>query len=126
MGQMVEGNTKSFLNGGTAIARGIRVKLSSGKLTAAGIGDRELGVMTARCEADEHGSVYLRTAAGTVQMVASKSITSGAAVYTAANGKVSDAQGTGAFAVGQALEAASGDGSIIEVLRYVGDETAGS
>lgn len=126
MGQMVEGNTKSFLNGGTAIGRGLRVVLSSGVLAVAGIDDRELGVTTARIEANEHGSVYLRTAAGTVQMVASKAITLGATVYTAAAGKVSDAQGEDAVAVGQALEAASGDGAIIEVLRFVGDETLGT
>jgi len=125
MGGMIEGNTKSILNGAGAIARAIRVKITSGVLAVAGIGDREIGVMTARVEIADHGSVYLRTAAGTVQMVASKSIAVGAPVYTAASGKVSDAQGVGAFAIGEALEAASGDGAIIEVLRYVGDETAG-
>lgn len=125
MSQMTEGNTKSFVNGGTALDRGLRVKLSSGVLALAGLAEREIGVLTARAEANDHAGVYLRTAAGTVQMVAADSFAVGAVVYTAANGKISDTQGTGAVAIGEALEAASGDGSIVEVLRYVGDETGG-
>jgi predicted RecA/RadA family phage recombinase len=126
MGQITEGNVKSLVNGATAIGRGLRVKLSSGVLVLAGLTDRELGVMFNRCEANDHAGVLLRTAAGTCPMVAADSFAVGATLYTAASGKVSDTQGTGAFAIGTALEAASGDGSIVEVLRSVGDETAGS
>lgn len=60
----------------------------------------------------EEASVRLLTA-GTCKMTAAEAITAGATVYKAADGKVGL---TGANAVvGIAMEAASGDGSIIEV-----------
>jgi len=59
-------------------------------------------------------------------MVASKAIAVGDTVYTAASGKISDTQATGAFEIGVALEAATADGEIIEVLRIGHGDTAGS
>lgn len=116
MSQMVEGNTKSFKVGASALARGTRVKLTAGLLVAAGLADRHVGIMTARGEISEHASVYLPNMAGTCQMIAADAITLGATVYSAASGKISDSAGAGSFRIGTALEAASGDGSIIEVL----------
>jgi hypothetical protein len=55
---------------------------------------------------------------GTVKMVASEAIAVDALVYTAANGKIQDppAASSGvAYKVGRALQAAAGDGSVIEV-----------
>jgi hypothetical protein len=59
-------------------------------------------------------------------MVASEAIDSGSAVYTAADGKVSDTAASTSYYIGTALEAASGDGSIIEVLRATGTNSAES
>lgn len=116
MSQMVEGNTKSFKVGASAIARGTRVKLTAGLLVAAGLAERHVGIMTARAEIGEHAGVYVPLMSGTVQMIAADAITLGAEVYSAASGKISDSAGAGSFRIGIALEAASGDGSIIEVL----------
>ena len=116
-GQIVDGNCKGFLNGTSAIGYGLRVKVSSGVLALAGLTDAELGVADAPLTASEHGSVRLRTSSGTTPMVASGAISALAAVYTAADGKISSTEGTGAYQIGVALEAATADGDIIEVLR---------
>jgi hypothetical protein len=90
------------------------VVLSAGVLAAAGSTDVALGTMEYRALAgDEQGTVRLRTAAGTQLMVASGAITAGNPVYAAANGKVA---GAGTVFCGTALEAATADGDIIEVL----------
>lgn len=125
-GQFIESNHKAFTCGGTAIAANTRVKLSSGVLAAAGLTDKEIGITTRRIEADAVGDVLLRTANGTTRMIAADSFSAGAAVYTAASGKISDTQGTGAFLIGIALEAATADGDVVEVLRNSHGETAGS
>lgn len=116
-GQFLEGNHKTFTNGATARTQYLRVKLSAGVLELAGASDRELGITTRRIEASVPGDVLLRTANGTVPMVAAGAIAQGATVYTAASGKINDVQASGAFRVGIALEAATADGDVIEVLR---------
>ena len=57
---------------------------------------------------------------GTLEMEAAGAITAGADVYAAADGKIQPLPGTpGDYRqIGLALEAASGDGSIIEVMPY--------
>jgi len=63
---------------------------------------------------------------GTTKMIANGSFsTLGAKLYTAASGKVSTTQATGAFLVGLLMSTSSADGDIVEVLRIVGD-SAGS
>lgn len=111
----------------TALGQYLRVKRSSGYLALAGLTDKELGTLEYPVlSGDEAGTVRMRSAQGTQMYVASKAIAADAPVYTAASGKVSDAQGTGAFLVGTALTAASGDGSFIEVLNNMAGDTAGS
>jgi len=116
-GQYVDGNTKSFLNGSSVIGQGLRVKLTTGALALAGATDAEIGVADRTLVASEHGAVRLRTSSGTTPMVADGAISNGAAVYTAASGQVSSTEGTGAYQIGIALEAATAAGDIIEVLR---------
>ena len=58
---------------------------------------------------------------GTTKMIAATDVAAGAKVFGAANGKVSKTQATDSFLAGIALEAAAGDGVIIEVLRINGD-----
>lgn len=122
-GQYVETGRKGFVNGGTALNRYLRVKLSSGVLALAGITDREIGVLGERVEASKHGDVILSSASGTTPMVASAAISAGALVYTAASGKIGASAST-AYIVGTALEAATADGDVIEVLRNSHGDTA--
>jgi hypothetical protein len=120
----VETATKTFTAGG-ALAYGTRVKLGSGVLSAAGITDKDIGtVETPAFASGDPCTVRLRSAQGTCEMIASEAITAGAAVYTAADGKVSDTAAATSFYVGEAMETASGDGSIIEVLRGSHGDTA--
>lgn len=108
-----EGPTRTFPNN-AALSKAIRVVLSAGNLAAAGASDIAIGTMEYRALAgDEVGTVRLRTASGTQLMVASGAISANAAVYAAASGKVA---GSGTILIGIALEAATADGDIIEVL----------
>lgn len=126
MGQYIDGNERTFTAGG-ALDQYLRVKLSSGKLAAAGIGDKDLGVTTRAAFADgDDVAVRLRNCNGTTKGIAAKAIAVGDTVYTAASGKFSDAQGTGAFEYGVALSAASGNGSVFEILPNAHGDTAGS
>lgn len=114
MSQQVEGPSKTFLSG-AALAQYRRVKLTAGKLAYAGTTDVEVGVMNEDAfAADEHRSVRLRTAEGTLKMIASEAITAGNAVYAGANGKVA---ASGTVLIGIALETVTTDGDVIEVLR---------
>lgn len=126
MSQQIDGNTKSFTCGG-AISQFARVTLSSGKLAAAGATDKDIGTLLEQSFADgDVRTVLLRTAAGTCKCIAASAITAGSAISTAASGKINDTAATGSFIFGTALEAASGDGSVIECLRNAHGDTAAS
>ncbi len=119
MSQNVDGAFKMF-TAGAALAQYLRVILSSGKLAAAGVGAtdyvNELGVIEEASFADlDVRAVRLRTAQGTVRMVASAAISLGATVYGAASGKI--ATTSSGTALGIALEAAAANNDVIEVLR---------
>jgi hypothetical protein len=109
-----------------AIAVNLRVKLDSdGRVTKAGLTDKEIGTaITPAFAAGDVITVQLRTAAGTVKMVAIEALTVGAAVYTETDGKVQDTAQATAFLIGTALEAATADGDVIEVLRNSHGDTA--
>jgi hypothetical protein len=109
----VDGNLRSF-PANTALAKGIRVKMTAGFLAAASSTEVELGTLEyAILTGDESGTVRLRSASGTKPMVAAGAITSGNPVYAAASGKV-DASGT--VFCGTALESATANNDQIEVL----------
>jgi hypothetical protein len=113
MSQYVETPCRSFLSGG-AIAQFARVKLSGGKLAACGADELGIGTIeTQALAADQWCAVRLWNAAGTRKMIAAGPITLHADVYGAASGKIDDASKL-AY-IGTALEAATGDESIIEV-----------
>lgn len=95
-----------------AIGQHLRVK-TSGALAVAGATDISLGTMDLPCVEAGPCSVRLRTAEGTRKMVASGAISKNASVYGAAGGKVAS---TGSVFEGTAMEDASADGDVIEVL----------
>lgn len=125
MSQFVDANTKAFV-ADEAIAQHLRVKLDSdGRVTVAGLADKEIGTaMTVAYAAGDTITVKLRSGAGTHKMVAIEAIAAGATVYTEANGKVQDTAAQTAFQLGTALEAATNDGDVIEVLYNAHGDTA--
>src|SRR5262245_48557562 len=107
----------------SALGRGIRVKLTAGVLAAAGASDDELGVLPeAVLAGDTMAAVIPNGTPGVVEFVAGVQITQYATVFTAASGKIG-VTATG-LRRGIALEAASGDGSIIRVLVQGGSGPA--
>jgi hypothetical protein len=96
-----------------AIAQHLRVK-TTGALAVAGSTDVELGTTENTVTGAGPATVRLRTAMGTAKMVASDAITKNNPVYAAAGGKVAP---SGTVLIGIALEAASADNDVIEVLR---------
>lgn len=113
MSQFVETPTKTY-TAGAAIGQHLRVKLSNGKLAAAGASDVSIGTLEEASFADgDVRAVRLRTAQGTRKMVASEAITAGDPVYAAAAGKVAS---TGTVFEGNACEAAGANNDVIEVL----------
>ena len=125
MSQYVDGNLKGYI-ADEAIAQHLRVKLDSdGRVTVAGLTDREIGTAeTAAYAAGDPITVRLRTASGSVKMVAIEAITVGSLVYTETNGKIQDTAASTAFLIRTASESASGDGSVIEVVRNAHGDTA--
>jgi len=115
MTQMVETACKSYI-ASEAITQYLRVKSSSGQAAIAGATDNDIGVADREAfAANEVIPVRLRTAQGTCKMVAAGAITQEAIVYGAAGGKISATVNSNP--VGIALEAASDDNSVIEVIR---------
>jgi hypothetical protein len=105
-----------------AIGAHIRVKQTAASTTVppqveiAGAGEQHIGVTTEAVLDTGLVAVKLRTAPGSVEMIASKGIAIATVVYGAASGKVSDA--ASGSAIGMSKKAASGNGSIIEVLPF--------
>ena len=125
MSQQVDTNTKPFTASG-AIAQYARVKQNSdGTVAAAAATDRDIGTATrATFASGDPVAVKLRSAAGTHKMIAAGAITAGALVYSAASGKVSATAATGSYVLGTALEAATADGDVIEVLYNAHGDSA--
>jgi hypothetical protein len=117
MAQYVDSQTKAFTAAGT-ISQYQRVVLGSGgTITAAVLADKEIGIAQNAGVSGEVINVRLRTAQGTHKAIAAASIAAGANVFSAAAGKVS-VSATGAFNLGVALEAATANNDIIEIMYY--------
>lgn len=95
-----------------AIGQYLRVK-TPGAVALAGASDAALGTMDVPCLAAGPCTVRMRTAQGTRKMVASEAITAGNPVYAAASGKIA---ADGSVQEGVALESATADGDVIEVM----------
>jgi hypothetical protein len=119
MSQQSDGFNKTFrVDGTAAIAQYARVKLTSGYLVAAGANEADLGTLNEHVFNDSvvrDVSVRLKTCPGTCQMIAAGAISQYAEVFGAASGKINDV--VSHRRIGIALEAASGNASVIEILR---------
>lgn len=119
---------KAFTAGTGGVAPYRLVKLSAGKVVhnTEAATDDTIGVTLSGVAEGASVSVALLNTGGTLEMTASEAIASGAKVYAAADGKVQDLPGTaGTYRIiGIAMQAASGDGAVIEVLPMNGVTTA--
>ena len=113
---------KAFTVGTGGVYANTLVKLSSGTIVdnTATSTDQPIGVARNDGLAGDVVTVIFLNKEGTIEMKAAGAITSGADVYAAADGEIQALPATaGTYKkIGIALEAASGDGSIIEVLPY--------
>jgi predicted RecA/RadA family phage recombinase len=111
---------RAFPVGASALTAGTRVSLSSGLAVAAGAPNASaLGVAIGDAPANGIVTVKLNTAGGTHEMKAGGVISAGAVVYPAASGKILASQTSSNNAIGIALEAATADGDVIEVVLGV-------
>ena len=95
-------------------------------VSLAGVADNDIGVTTraafvstapAGQTIDGSVTVRLRSAQGTIRYTVSGAVTTFMApLYTAASGKVSSSQASGASLIGYSLGLATADGDVIEVL----------
>ena len=110
---------KKTFTAGEALEAARRVKLSSGSGTQVEYADEAddyIGVTLKKVANEEAVAVALKRAyPGTVEITAAASITAGATIYGADDGKVSEVSSS-TDKYGKALEAASGDGAVIESL----------
>ena len=127
MSQSVDGNYKTF-EADAAIALYQRVKLDSdGKVTVAGLADLDIGTAVKPAfAAGDIVTVKLRTASGTHKMIVSEAVAAGALLYTESDGEVQDTAQATAYPIGTALEAATADQDVIEVLYNTHGDTAAS
>lgn len=116
MSQQNEGGFKSF-TATAAVSRYRRVKLTTSSGTAvehAGAGEAFIGVAQNDAAIGAHVTVALCGRGRTFKAVAAEAFDAGATLYGGALGKVQDtASGT---AIGTALEAATADGDVVEIV----------
>ncbi len=103
------------LTAGEALAERRRVKLdSSSNAVYADAQDNAIGVTTRPAASGERVSVQLLNIGGAVKVTALSSMSAGAKLYGADDGKVNDAENaSGGVFFGYALEAATADGQMI-------------
>lgn len=121
-----DAGVKAFTPAAVITTRNLLHKIGASATESAicGANDIPIGAIEDEVATDEVGEsrtvkllgIYPRT----MKMVASEAISAGAAVFTAANGKVQDLPaGAGTYyQVGYALTAAAADGRIIEVQHH--------
>lgn len=113
------GPVQSFpTTAGTTAAKYLRVTVTAGVLAIADAANRGIGVLeealvSGGLQDGKSFPVRLFGCEGTMPMVASGAITAQAPVYAAAGGKISAT--VGPVLLGRAMEAASGNNSIIAV-----------
>lgn len=119
------------LKAGEALGANVRVKVESGTATdpvevvAAGAGEQHIGTTEYAAADGEFVAVRPRNMDGTHMVTAAGAFSRGATLYGAASGKVDDA--SSGSAIGVAMEAATADGDIVEMIDFsVLSTTAGT
>lgn len=109
-------NSRTF-TASADIGIGIRVKLNAtaNQVAIAGATEDYIGVTELPVLSGRAVSVRLKNSGGTANFIAGGAFAYGASVYGIAAGKVDDIS-AGNVLVGTALEAASADGQVVEVL----------
>ena len=107
---------KKTLTAGEDLAARRRVKLSGSTIVYADAGENAIGVTEYAIANGQDGAVRMLNDAGTFEVTAAGVISAAAAIYGAADGKVS-ATPSGPT-IGNAIEAATADGDRIEVVLY--------
>lgn len=115
MSQFNTSGVKSF-NADATITVHQRVKLTATGVDVAGANEAAVGFAQANASSGEQVAVRLINSQGTFKAVVSEAVAINATLYGAASGKVTDTDGGSYVARYKALEAASGDGAIIEVM----------
>ena len=99
-----------------------RVKLTAASSTippqveVAGSGEQHIGITEYAVATGEKVAVKLRTHPGTQEAIAAEAIAVGATIYGAADGEVKDT--SAGTAIGIAIEAATADQDIIEIVEF--------
>ena len=106
---------KAFTSGAT-INRYQRVKLSAGVLAVAGEDEYAIGFAEENVVSGDQCTVKLINVSGTFKAISNEAVSVGATLYGAAAGKVQDTDPGSGTARFIALEAASGDNSVLEIL----------
>lgn len=117
-------NSPQSFTASVAIAAFLRVKVG-GRSTAtlAGASDYGIGTCVEGVASGAQVAVRAWEHGGSHKCVASAAITAGAKVYAAAGGKIA---ASGTLLIGTALDAASGNNSVIEVLPHIGYQQSSS
>ena len=125
MSQYDDSGYKAFKAAG-AITIYDRVKLSAADtVDVAGLAEKEIGTaQNAAFAAGDLVNVKLRTAPGTHKMRCKEALAVGATVYTEAAGEIQDTAQPTAYIIGIALEAATAEDDIVEVLYNAHGDTA--
>ena len=113
---------KSF-TAGENISAWLRVKAYGRTVYLADAVDYGIGVVQETKASGYQVDVRLDNHGGSSKMTASAAITAGQKVYAAADGKIA---ATGTKLIGTALDTASGNGSVIEVLLHAGYQQSSS
>jgi len=101
---------------GSALLAHRRVKMSGAAVVYAGLGEDAIGVTETAAASGAQVAVKILGVPGSVEVTAAKVLAAGAVLYGAALGKVSDA--SSGSAIGLAKAAATGDGSLVEMVPY--------
>lgn len=112
-------NLKPTREAATDLGAHLRVVVdANGKYALADASTAGVGVTEYAVSAGDHAGMVPLNTQGTVEMTAAGAIAMGADVYAAAGGKVQALPGAPGtyYKVGVAMEAATADGDIIEVL----------
>lgn len=121
---VMSNSPKSFV-AGEALSAFYRVKIAGATRAAwlADAADYGVGTTIEHAAINKNVAVRLWEHGGSHKCVASGVVAAGQKVYAAAGGKVA---ASGTLLIGTALDAATADGSVIEVLPHIGYQQSSS